>query len=43
MDRLRPLSYSQAQMVIICFSVMDPASFANVASKWLPEVSLFHW
>ncbi|CAL8106816.1 unnamed protein product [Orchesella dallaii] len=38
MDRLRPLCYSQAQMVIICFNVMNPSSFANVTLKWLPEV-----
>jgi len=37
-DKLRPLAYPQADVVIICFSVMNPASFGNVKSKWLPEL-----
>lgn len=37
-DRLRPLSYPQTDVFLICFSVMSPASFENVKEKWLPEV-----
>ena len=25
-------------MFIVCFSVVSPTSFANVAQKWLPEI-----
>lgn len=29
-DRLRPLSYPQTDVFLICFSVNSPASFENV-------------
>ena len=38
-DRLRPLSYPQSDVFLICFSVVQPESFQNVKSKWFPEVS----
>lgn len=37
-DRLRPLSYPQTDIFLVCFSVAAPASFENVREKWLPEV-----
>ncbi|ESO82046.1 hypothetical protein LOTGIDRAFT_223513 [Lottia gigantea] len=37
-DRVRPLSYSEADLVMVCFSVTDMESLENVVSKWLPEV-----
>ncbi|CAI5710209.1 unnamed protein product [Peronospora effusa] len=37
-DRLRPLSYPQTDVFLICFSVVSRASFENVKSKWLPEI-----
>ncbi|XP_063660969.1 ras-related C3 botulinum toxin substrate 1-like [Pan troglodytes] len=37
-DRLRPLSYPQADVFLICFSLVSPASFENVLAKWYPEV-----
>jgi len=37
-DRLRPLSYPQTDIFLICFSVVSPASFENVRGKWHPEV-----
>ncbi|XP_050418814.1 uncharacterized protein LOC126832156 [Patella vulgata] len=37
-DRVRPLSYSEADLVMMCFSVTDPESMDNIVSKWLPEV-----
>ncbi|KAL1453294.1 hypothetical protein WDU94_007447 [Cyamophila willieti] len=38
-DRLRPLSYPQTDVFLICFSVVAPASYRNVQCKWYPEVS----
>eukprot|EP00730_Choanoeca_flexa_P002234 TRINITY_DN10964_c0_g1_i2.p1 TRINITY_DN10964_c0_g1~~TRINITY_DN10964_c0_g1_i2.p1 ORF type:complete len:193 (+),score=44.04 TRINITY_DN10964_c0_g1_i2:108-686(+) len=38
-DRLRPLSYPQTDVFLICFSLISPASFENVRAKWYPEVS----
>ncbi|GMM28547.1 Rho family GTPase [Martiniozyma asiatica (nom. inval.)] len=38
-DRLRPLSYPQTDIFLICFSVVVPSSFDNVKEKWFPEIS----
>lgn len=32
-DRLRPLSYPQTDVFLICFSIVAPASFENVKNK----------
>ena len=37
-DRLRPLSYPQTDVFLVCFSVTSPSSYENVREKWLPEV-----
>lgn len=37
-DRLRPLSYPQTDIFLICFSVVEPSSFQNVKNKWMPEI-----
>lgn len=34
-DRLRPLSYANAQVFLICFSLVNPVSFENVSAKVL--------
>jgi len=38
-DRMRPLSYPQTDVILCCFSVVQPISFENVRAKWCPEVS----
>ncbi|KCV68576.1 Ras-like C3 botulinum toxin substrate 2 [Fonticula alba] len=38
-DRLRPLSYPQTDVFLICFSIVNPSSYENVRSKWFPEIS----
>jgi len=38
-DRLRPLSYPQTDVFLICFSIISPQSFENVKSKWAPEIA----
>lgn len=38
-DRLRPLSYPQTDVFLVCFSVTSPASFENVREKWFPEIA----
>ncbi|KAH3714471.1 cell division control protein 42-like [Pelomyxa schiedti] len=37
-DTIRPFSYSGADLVLVCFSVVRPDSFANVRNKWIPEI-----
>ncbi|XP_069509133.1 ras-related C3 botulinum toxin substrate 1-like [Ambystoma mexicanum] len=37
-DLLRPLSYPQTDVFLICYSVVRPASYENVCTKWYPEV-----
>ncbi|GAM26707.1 hypothetical protein SAMD00019534_098820 [Acytostelium subglobosum LB1] len=38
-DRLRPLSYPQTDVFLICFAIISQTSFTNVKSKWYPEVT----
>lgn len=39
-DRLRPLSYPQTDIFLICFAITEKNSFRNVCDKWLPELKL---
>lgn len=41
-DRLRPLSYPQTNVFLICFSLVSPPSFDNVRSKVRISFSSFH-
>ncbi|KJE97108.1 rho GTPase [Capsaspora owczarzaki ATCC 30864] len=38
-DRLRPLSYPQTDVFLVCFSVISRSSFENIAAKWVPELN----
>ena len=40
-DRLRPLSYPDSNVVLICFSIDLPDSLENVQEKWIAEVLHF--
>ncbi|KAI0985586.1 hypothetical protein GJ496_008163 [Pomphorhynchus laevis] len=37
-DRLRPLSYPQTDVFILCYSVVSELSFNNVQNKWISEI-----
>ncbi|KAF7360427.1 Cell division control protein 42 [Mycena venus] len=37
-DRLRPLSYPQTDVFLICFRCTLRQSFENIRDKWVPEV-----
>jgi len=38
-DRLRPLSYPGADVVLLCYSSVTRSSFESVKEKWHPEVA----
>ncbi|KAF0989435.1 hypothetical protein HZS_3178 [Henneguya salminicola] len=40
-DRLRPLSYPDTDVVLMCFSIDSPDSLENIREKWTPEVKHF--
>jgi len=37
-SNLRPLSYPQTDVFLVCFSLLSPASYANVKHQWWPEL-----
>eukprot|EP00479_Gromia_sphaerica_P001799 TRINITY_DN12091_c0_g1_i1.p1 TRINITY_DN12091_c0_g1~~TRINITY_DN12091_c0_g1_i1.p1 ORF type:complete len:140 (-),score=18.02 TRINITY_DN12091_c0_g1_i1:31-450(-) len=39
-DRLRPLSYPQTDVFLVCFDISNEVSFQHVKNKWFPEVRL---
>ena len=40
-DRLRPLSYPDTDVILMCFSVDSHDSLENIQAKWVPEVRHF--
>jgi len=37
-DSVRPLSYSEADVFLVCFSISEPISLYNVKSHWFQEI-----
>ena len=35
------MSYPNTDVFLMCFSVVNPASFANVVDKWAPEIERY--
>lgn len=35
---MRPLSYPQTDIFLVCFSVVNSVSLENVPTKWIPEI-----
>ena len=40
-DRVRPLSYPDTDVILMCFSINSPDSLKNIPKKWTPEVKQF--
>jgi GTPase SAR1 family protein len=36
-DRLRPLSYPNTHVFLVCYSLLNPVSLRNAFDKWIPE------
>lgn len=39
-EKLRPLSYSETDVFVICYSISLRDSYMNVKSKWIPEINV---
>lgn len=37
-DELRPMSYNNTDVFIVCYSVVSKNSYRNVIEKWMPEL-----
>ncbi|XP_042226478.1 ras-related C3 botulinum toxin substrate 1-like [Homarus americanus] len=37
-DRCRVLSYTQTNIFLVCFSLVNPVSFQNISKVWIPEI-----
>lgn len=37
-DKLRPLSYPDTDVFLLCFSLVDPVSLENIETMWVPEI-----
>ncbi|KAM4582766.1 transforming protein RhoA-like [Fundulus diaphanus] len=40
-DRLRPLSYPDTDVILMCYSIDNPDSLENITEKWTSEVRHF--
>lgn len=37
-DKIRPLSYANTDIFMVCYSIISETSFQNVKNKWRPEL-----
>lgn len=40
-DSIRPLSYPNTDVILLCYSISSVESFANISHKWLKEIKWF--
>ncbi|RNA26382.1 rho-related GTP-binding [Brachionus plicatilis] len=40
-ERLRPLTYKNSDIILVCYSVENPESLTNIIEKWYPELRYF--
>ncbi|KAG7219937.1 hypothetical protein INR49_001867 [Caranx melampygus] len=38
LERIRPLCYKNADVFLLCYSVVRPCSFRNLIDRWVPEI-----
>lgn len=39
LERLRPLCYKNADVFLLCYSIVRPCSFRNLINRWVPEIN----
>ncbi len=40
-ERLRPLSYPDTNVIVMCYSIDNPDSLKNISDKWHPELRFY--
>lgn len=40
-DSIRPLSYPDTNVILLCYSIDFPESFANISNKWFAELKWY--
>ncbi|KAK6177771.1 hypothetical protein SNE40_015806 [Patella caerulea] len=40
-DRFRHLSYPNTDVILMCFSIHNPASLESISERWIPEIHHF--
>lgn len=38
-DNIRPMSYADADVFLVCYAINSPTSLENVVAKWIPEIN----
>ena len=38
LEHIRPLCYKNADVFLLCYSVVRPCSFRNLINRWVPEI-----
>ena len=41
LENIRVLSYTNTNVFLVCFSIVEPVSFSNVKAKWLTELKQY--
>ncbi|KAN0031380.1 hypothetical protein ACTFIV_005244 [Dictyostelium citrinum] len=40
-DNIRPSTYPNTNVIILCFSIDSPTSYENITKKWIPEIKQY--
>ena len=40
-EQLRPMSYPDSEVILLCFSIDNKDSFDNIKEKWIPEIKQY--
>lgn len=40
-EKLRPITYKDSDIIILCYSIDNPDSYSNIIEKWYPELRYY--